>query len=148
MKSDGSRSSRVSRKAEVAGLKAKVEILKKDGKVEIEEEVRKKRLELDQYEKEQTEILQSEIAEIEDQIIQQDDLKDEGVDKTHVSLNQNQVKSVIKENEEKEETIVKEDKHVVHVLEQMNALTESMRRKLKTTRKYSSGMLESCAAAV
>ena len=129
VRSEGSRSSRVSRKAEVAGLKVKVEILKKDGKVEIEEEIRKKRLELDQYEKEQNAILQSEIAGIEEQIIQQDYLEDECVDKTHVSLNhnQNQVKSM-KENED-DETIAKGDKHVIHVIEQMNALTESIRRK-------------------
>ena len=114
VKSDGSRSSRVSRKAEVAGLKAKVEILKKDGKDEIAEEIRQRRLELDQYEKEQTAILQSEIAGIEDQIIQNED--DDIDNKTDVSL-----------NEGKKETM--KDKHVVHVLEQMNALQESQRRK-------------------
>ena len=74
VKSDGSRaSSRVSKKAKVAGLKAEVMVLKKEGKREITEEVHIMKQEIKKYEKEQGAILQAEITKLQDQIIQQDE---------------------------------------------------------------------------
>ena len=72
-KSNCSRTSNVSRtskKAKIAGLRAEVEVLKSEGKLEIDEQVKFMKLETEKFAKEQHATLLAEIARKEDAILQ------------------------------------------------------------------------------
>ena len=64
--------SRTSKKAKIAGLKAEVEVLKSEGKVEIEEQVKLMKLKAEVFENEQNAVLQAEIERKENAILQHD----------------------------------------------------------------------------